>query len=235
MTLPLEIENVTRNYGGLRPLRISELRIGRGERVALVGFDQPSAEMFVSLVTGQSLPDAGSITVFGRTTSGITDSQQWLEFVDQFGIVSERAVLLEPLTVLQNLAMPFSLSVEPVPADVQAKAEALAREVKLPPGLHTRAASSLDAPAKARLRLARALALAPSMLLLEHVSAGLSPDETAALAADIATVVDVRGIAAAALTVDETFARVVASRVLRWDPASGRLAARRGWFGGRLG
>ena len=38
------------DYGGLRPLRIAELRVAAGERVAMLGFDQPSAEVFVNLV-----------------------------------------------------------------------------------------------------------------------------------------------------------------------------------------
>jgi len=229
----LGIDGVSKNYGGLRPLRVKELRIGAGERFALLGFDQPSAEMFVNLVTGQTLPDAGQITVFGHATSAIADSRQWLQLVDHFGIVSHRAVLLEPLTILQNLAIPFTLSVEPVADDVRVKAESLAREVGLPDTSVTVGASS-DA-AKMRVRLGRALALNPSMLLLEHVSAGLPAADSAALGADIAAVAQTRVIAVAALTADEAFARVVAPHVLRWDPASGRLAERRGWFGGRLG
>ena len=44
-----------------------------------------------------------------------------------------------------------------------------------------------------------------------------------------------RGAAVVAMTADDRFARAVATRVLRWDPASGQLAPARGWFRSRLG
>ena len=105
----LAIAGVSKNFGGLRPLRLQELTVDAGEQVALVGFDQPSAEVFVNLVTGATLPDAGTISLFGRPTADIVDSADWLAVVDRFGIVSARAVLLDQLTVIQNLAMPFTL------------------------------------------------------------------------------------------------------------------------------
>ena len=120
----LEFSGTSKEYGGLRPLRIAALRVDAGDRVAILGFDQPSAEVFVNLATGATLPDAGDVSVFGRPTRAIDDSSDWLATVDRFGIVSERAVLLDGLTVVQNLAMPFTLEIEPPPGRVrQARAE----------------------------------------------------------------------------------------------------------------
>ena len=99
--------------------------------MALLGFDQPTAEVFVNLATGATLPDGGEVRVFGRPTRAIDDSADWLATVDRFGIVSERAVLLDALSVIQNLAMPFTLEIEPPPDDVRQRAEALAHEVGL--------------------------------------------------------------------------------------------------------
>jgi predicted ABC-type transport system involved in lysophospholipase L1 biosynthesis ATPase subunit len=231
----LDIADVTKRYGGLRPLRIKQLRINAAERVALVGFERAAAEVFVNLVTGQSLPDTGRIAVFDQNTSAITDSAAWLQLVDRFGIVSPRAVLLEPLSTLQNLAMPFTLSIEPVPDEARSQAEALGCEVGLGAEDLATPVSSLDDTAKLRLRVGRALALRPAVLLLEHVSAGLPSNDAASVGRDIASIAVARGVTLVALTADESFARIVARRVLRWEPASGRLAERRGWFGGRLG
>ena len=88
----LEFAGTSKDYRGLRPLRIESLRVGAGEQVAILGLDQMSAEMFINLATGATLPDAGEIRVFGRATSAIADSTDWLATVDRFGIVSERAV-----------------------------------------------------------------------------------------------------------------------------------------------
>jgi ABC-type polar amino acid transport system ATPase subunit len=230
----LELSGVSKDYRGLRPLRIERLAVRAGEAVAIVGLDQVTAEVFVNLVTGTTLPDRGEVTVFGRSTATIADSTEWLAVVDRFGIVSERAVLLDVLSVVQNLAMPFTLDIEP-PADaVRVRAEALAREVGLPEASWTAPIARLDAAAWMRVRLGRAIALDPDVLLLEHVSASIGGEAVASLAAAIREVAARRGSALVAATADKTFARAVADRVLTLDPASGRLAERpRRWFGVR--
>jgi predicted ABC-type transport system involved in lysophospholipase L1 biosynthesis ATPase subunit len=223
---------VSKNYGGLRPLRIAELRVRAGDRVALLGFDQPTAEVFVNLATGATLPDAGEVTLFGRPSTAISDSDDWLATVDRFGIVSERAVLLEQMTVVQNLAMPFTLDIEPPPDAERARAEALAREVGLDAPTWSTAVARLDAAAAMRVRLGRAIALDPHVLLLEHASAPVPRPAIHSLAADVAAVAQRRGMALVALTADEAFARALGGTVLTLEAATGRLARKRkGWFG----
>ena len=50
--------------------------------------------------------------MFGRSTLEIADSADWLATLDRFGIVSDRAALLDALSVVQNLAMPFTLEID---------------------------------------------------------------------------------------------------------------------------
>ena len=234
MSALLEIDGVSKDYRSLRPLRIQHLSIAPGELVAVLGLDRAAAEVLVNLVTGAGLPDAGCIRVFGRATSAIANADDWLATVDRFGIVSERAVLLEDLSVIQTLAMPYSLEIEPPPDDVRARAAALADEVGLPESAGDRPLSNLDACGRLRVRVGRALALSPALLLLEHASAGLAAEDAAAAGRWIRAVAVRRGAAALAATADEGFARAVADRVLILEPASGRLRERglRRWLRG---
>lgn len=232
----LEMTGVSKAYGALRPLRIHQLTVAPAEHVALIGFDQPSAEVFVNLTTGATLPDAGTVSLFGRSTAAIADSADWLASVDRFGIVSARAVLLDALTVIQNLAMPFTLDIEPPADEVRARAEALAAEAGLAPAAWVRPARDVDAASRARIRLARSLALDPGVLLLEHASAHLDPESARAFAADVRAIAARRDAAIIAVTADEAFAAAVAARVLTLEPATGRLAERRRrWFRRSLG
>ncbi len=233
MTAPpvLELAGVSKDYHGLRPLRIASLRVAAGEIVALLGVDRPAAEVFINLVTGATLPDAGEVRVLGRATSDISDSADWLATVDRFGIVSERAVLLEQLTVIQNLAMPFTLAIEPPADDIRARAEALAREVGVPESSWTPPIAQLGAEVRVLVRLGRAVALDPAVLLLEHISASVDRDQGVALAAAIRAVAAGRRAAVVAASADEAFARALGGRVLTLEPATGRLKeARRRWF-----
>jgi ABC-type transporter Mla maintaining outer membrane lipid asymmetry ATPase subunit MlaF len=233
----VELTDVSKGYGALRPLRIARLSVGTGESVAILGLDQPAAEILINLLTGATLPERGDVQAFGRSTASIADSAEWLTFVDRFGIVSERAVLLEQLSVIQNIAVPFTLEIEPPPDDVRDRAAALALEAGLGRAVLASAVRELDPASRARVRVARALALDPGVLLVEHLSAGVPRPEVANLGAAIRLVAERRGIAIVAATADAEFAGAVAGRVLTLDAASGRLAEqrRRGWFGGGLG
>lgn len=231
MSAVLHISNLVKDYRGLRPLRIERLSLAAGEHVAIVGLDKPGAEMLINLVTGTTLPDSGEIHAFGRSTTDITDSADWLTVIDRFGIVTERAVLLDSLTVLQNLALPFSLDIEPPSREVRDAAIALATEVGLAHAELDRTVATLDDGVRMRLRLGRALALQPQVLLLDHVTASVERSSVAALARTIRDVATRRGIAMIALTGDAEFASAVAARVLTLTPSTGRLAERRRrWF-----
>lgn len=226
----LELTDVSREYRGLRPLRIERLAVGAGEHVAILGLDQVTAEVFVNLVTGATVPDRGEVKIFGRPTSEIADSADWLALVDRFGIVSERAVLLDGLSVIQNLSIPFSLEIEPPRDEVRVRAEALAREAELPEAAWGRPLGELDHTARMRVRLGRALALDPAILLLEHPTAEVPRAEAAPMGRHMRAIAARRGFAIVAATADEVFAGAVATRVLTLDAATGRLAEKRGWF-----
>src|SRR5215208_24828 len=127
----LHITHVRKEYRALRPLRLRELQVASGTCVALLGLDAAAGEVFVNLVTGATLPEEGQVRVFGLDTAAIADGDEWLRALDRFGILSDRAVLLEELTVAQNLAMTLTLAIDPIPADVRATVGSLARDVGL--------------------------------------------------------------------------------------------------------
>jgi ABC-type transporter Mla maintaining outer membrane lipid asymmetry ATPase subunit MlaF len=227
VTLPLvELQGVSKSYGALRPLRIERLDVAPGEQVAIVGPDQPAAEVLIGLITGASLPDAGAVRVFGRATAEITNGDEWLAGLDRLGIVSDRAALLEAMTVLQNLAVPFSLEIEPPPEAVRERAAALGAELLLDAPVHATRAGDLDGAGRLRLRVARALAFDPALVLLEHPSASVPPRDVTTVARDIRAALVRRGAASLTLTADRVFAGAIAGRVLVHDAASGRLKPR---------
>lgn len=227
----LEMRGVSRNYSALRPLRIAELTVAAGERVSIGGIDAGGAELLVNLVTGASLPETGEIRVFGRSTAAITDGDEWLDSLDRFGIVSPRGILLEGSTLLQNLAMPFTLEIDPVAEEIAARCGALARQCGIDAArwLPT-PAGALPPEVRVRAHLARALALEPQFLILEHPTAGVEEASArGALASDLARACD--GLTALVLTNDDAFARAVAPRNLRLDGATGALKVmRKGWL-----
>lgn len=233
----IQISGMSKSYSALRPLRIHDLTVAKGERVALGGVDASGAELLVNLITGASLPDEGTIRTFGRPTSDITDGDAWIASLDRFGIVSARAVMLEGSSLQSNLALPFTLEIDPVAPSIMPKVIALARECGLPSGRLARPVGDLPAHLRVRAHLARAVALNPTILLIEHPTVDVADEQKVPLAHDIAMVVHGRGASALVMTMDVEFAEAVAHRSLALQPATGAVepwtktaAKKRGWF-----
>jgi phospholipid/cholesterol/gamma-HCH transport system ATP-binding protein len=225
----VEIRDVTKDYRGLRPLRLASLVVRDGERVAIAGFDRAAAEIFVNLINGAVLPDTGEVKIFGAPTTAIQNSDEWLESLDRFGVVTERALLLEGSSIAQNLALPFSLDIDPMPEDVAERVRAMAREIEID-DLHLDRPAVQAAPAiRMRVHLARALAPGPRVLLMEHPTASLPPEDVPAFAQTVRAATESRGTTLIALTEDAAFADAVADTALKLNPGTGALSSTRGW------
>jgi len=223
----LSIANVRKAYSGLRPLRVNNLSIEAGERVALSGLDAGAAEVLVNLVTGASLPDEGEVVVMDRSTASISDGEAWLEWLDRFGIVSTRAVLLDAATLLQNLAMPITLDIDPVQPDVKARVVQLAGDAGIDEATLDRPIAALDAAIRMRAHLVRAVALDPSLLIVEHPTAGLAAGEGKPFGEVVARVAGARNLATLIISEDEPFSIAAATRRLALHAATGDLKAPR--------
>lgn len=227
----LQILNLEKSYGALRPLRIQALQVEAGSLVALMGIDAPAAEMFTNLATGAILPDKGEVRLYGESTADVTTPDDWLARLDRVGIVTDRAVLLDGHTVAQNLAMPLTLDLDPLPGGLLATVAALARDAGLEAGLLTQSVSALTAAQKLRVRFGRALALGPGLLLMEHPTASLDRADVGAFAADVRRLVEARGVAAVAITADRAFAEAATPDVRELRAADGALVPREAVWG----
>jgi ABC-type transporter Mla maintaining outer membrane lipid asymmetry ATPase subunit MlaF len=225
----VEVRGVSKDYRGLRPLRLHHLELYPGQSLALLGFDEVMAEVFVNLITGAHLPDTGEVRVFGLPTSAITNATDWVAALDRFGLVSERAVLVDEFTVEQNVAMPLSLEITDMSPGLRARVRQLADEVALTSDELAARTGTLTPAARLRLRLARALALGPEVLLAEHPNAAIPPDDAPAFAADFARIVEARRLGSVVLTADRIFAGAIADQVLTLEPATGLLKSTQGW------
>jgi phospholipid/cholesterol/gamma-HCH transport system ATP-binding protein len=170
------------------------------------------------------------VITLGRPTSSIVDADVWLKFVEQFGFVSDRIALLDGMTAGQNLAIPFSLDIDPIPPDIQSQVNTLAAEVGIAPSDLAIRVGEGSASVRARVRLARALALDPLVVVLEHPTAVLPQEEVKPYAGMLAQICDKRRLTMVALSMDEKFGKALGGRLLVWQPATGEFKERRRWW-----
>ena len=214
---------VVKDYRGLRPLRLLDLRVMAGDRVVLGGIDVIGAEVVTNLINGATLPDQGEVRVFGQATHEITDGDAWLAALDRFGVVTARAVLLDGMTIRQNVALPLTIEIDPVPDALVPQVDALAREAGIDEAWFDKFAHEAPVTVRMRIHLARALALSPQLMLLEHPTAALEAHDRLPFADDVRRVAVARDLTIVAVSQDREFARRVATRHLQLHPGTGAL------------
>ena len=227
----IELRGVVKSYLALRPLRVRELSVTASDRLVLRGFDATAAEMFIYLVSGAALPDEGDVIIAGRNTRDIATDTEWLGSLDRFGIVTHRAVMLETMSVAANLALPLTLTIDPMAPETRARVEDEARIADLPAVVLDQPVNALDAEGRLRLHFARAAAATPALVLLEHPTSQITdPAASSRLGETLKAMADARGFGWIALSEDEAFASASGATVLAVDGATGVLAPpKRGW------
>jgi branched-chain amino acid transport system ATP-binding protein len=185
----LALEGVSRSFGGLTAVAEVSLTLAQGSITALVGPNGAGKTTLFNLITGFLVPDRGRILFEGRDITGMPPERiAALGLVRTFQIVQPFA----RLSVRENIAVGAHLRLASrrealAYADEIARRVGIARQLDQPAG-------TLTVAARKRLELARALATAPRLLLLDEVMAGLNPRELDEIAAVI------RGIRAGGIT-----------------------------------
>ena len=168
----LRVENVSRRFGGLLALDRASFSADEGQIVALIGPNGAGKTTLFSIITGFLGADAGHVRYRGADITGEPP-----HLLARRGIARtfQIAQPFAGLTVRENIAVGTHLA-RAARADALAAAEEVAAAVGLAPMLDL-TAENLTVAGRKRLELARALAIGPTLLLLDEVLAGLNPSE----------------------------------------------------------
>ncbi|RYZ11087.1 MAG: ABC transporter ATP-binding protein [Comamonadaceae bacterium] len=198
----LALQDVGFGYAGAAPVvRGVTLSLAAGELHCLVGRSGSGKTTLLKLAAGLLAPTAGTILL--RGSAGIDPKQ--------VGFMFQSPTLLEWLKVRDNVLLPISLQRRPTAADTQA-VDALLARVGLP-GLGDRLPHQLSGGQQSRVALARALVLAPPLLLLDEPFAALDALTREELQRDLSTLARTRGTTVLFVTHDVAEAVFLGDRV----------------------
>lgn len=168
----LEARDITKRFGGLIAVNAVDFHVERGEIVGLIGPNGAGKTTFFQVVSGFARPDEGSVLFKGVDIAGLKPHK-----ISRMGM-SRTFQIVKPfaeMTVLDNV-MIGAFSVHRKAKDArQAAMKAL--------GLvgfadwAARRAGDLPVAGRKRLEVAKAIACAPELILLDEVMAGLTPTE----------------------------------------------------------
>ena len=187
----LELEGVSKRFGGLSVISELDLHVDEGEVLSVIGPNGAGKTTLFNLITGVYRPDAGAIRLDGRSLVGLEPHA-----ITRLGVARtfQTVRLFLNMTVKENVmaaayghtrARPWQ-SVLRTPAARREEREVaeLASEQlaffgsRLIGYRHHQPAYSLSYANRRRLEIARAMATRPRILLLDEPAAGMNPAET---------------------------------------------------------
>ncbi|WP_024515639.1 ABC transporter ATP-binding protein [Bradyrhizobium sp. Tv2a-2] len=181
----LEVEGLKKSFGSIVVADDLDLSIATGEAVGIIGPNGAGKTSMFNLIAGGLSPSAGSIRFDGHDLAGVPPQGRCRAGMARTHQIPQP---FEKLTVFENLLVGAVYGRRRTEREAtQSCGEILERL-----GLLRRAnalAGSLTLLERKRLEMARALATAPKLLLLDEIAGGLTEGECAEL---VATIGDIR-------------------------------------------
>ena len=168
----LEVRNVSRRFKGVLANDDISLSCQRGEILGLIGPNGAGKSTLFNLIAGTLPPSSGLISFDGQDVTSLSAAQRCARGIARtFQVVRS----FESMSVLDNVVVGALVRTAKM-REAHRKAHEVLEFTEL--GHRTEAlANELTPSEKRRLEVARALATAPSLLLLDEVMTGLTPAE----------------------------------------------------------
>jgi sulfate transport system ATP-binding protein len=199
------VEGVSKSYAGTPVLHAVDLEITDGELLALLGPSGSGKSTLLRIIAGLEVPDAGRIFLDGRDVTGIAPQERGIGFVFQ------HYAAFPHMTVRENIAFGLRIRKRPKPEIAQRVDELL--EVVGLTGWSTRHPAQLSGGQRQRMALARALAIEPSVLLLDEPFGALDATVRVALRTWLRRLHDERGATTVIVTHDQEEAMDLSDRI----------------------
>ena len=170
----IQVSELEYSYGSLDfQLRVPELAIDRGEKVAIVGPSGSGKSTLLKLLSGILVPQQGKIRMGEVELEHFSDAARRRFRASKIGLVFQELELIEYLSVRENILLPYLIQgFSKKRTEIQASAEALAAATGVADKL-TRRPDQLSQGERQRVAICRAMITQPEYLLVDEPTGSL--------------------------------------------------------------
>ncbi len=170
----IEIKNLHKNFGSNVVLRGVNLKIQKGESLAIIGRSGCGKSVLLKHIVGLLNPDDGEVIIEGQSLNEV-DQKQLYQLRRKFGFLFQGAALFDSMTVFENVSLPlvennYGYSKEEIEENVAEKLKLVGL-----PNIQNLKPAELSGGMKKRVGLARALVTNPNYVLYDEPTTGLDP------------------------------------------------------------
>jgi putative ABC transport system ATP-binding protein len=171
----INVSNVSKVYslesGDFYALKNNNMKIQKGEFVAIMGPSGSGKSTLLQLLGGLDLPTSGEIQVDGIHLNNLNEKERTLFRRTKVGFVFQNYQLLPMMTVGENIALSLSAN-NASKSTINATVQKLLTDVNLQ-GKESAFPSQLSGGQQQRVAIARALAMKPSLILADEPTGNL--------------------------------------------------------------
>jgi putative ABC transport system ATP-binding protein len=159
-------------------LNVPELEVETGETVAVIGPSGSGKTTLLHLMAGVRLPQEGTVVTDEVEVTALDDGARRDFRIRRIGMVFQEFELLEYLTVLDNILLPYRINGSlKLDRNVRDRAASIAEQVGIADKLN-RLSTRLSHGEKQRVAVCRALVAEPVLLLADEPTGNLDPTNT---------------------------------------------------------
>jgi putative ABC transport system ATP-binding protein len=170
----IQLENVSREYGDgkvVYALGHVNLRIERGERVAVMGPSGSGKSTLLNLICGLDEPSSGAVVIDGVNIAQLDDDRRTRLRREKIGMIFQTFNLLPTLTATENVSLPLRLN-GVSRKDAEQRANTMLERVGLSGRVRHRP-DEMSGGERQRIAIARALIFKPPVLLADEPTGNL--------------------------------------------------------------